>query len=172
MNKANEKWFVVKQIFGDDGSLCACPEGRLIKVLEQIGVTETTGCSEMFEDGWVKYVGDDNRTIWAKPITTMQGKTDFAKDEQDAINNLSDKKQEEEDDFHILVRANDDGIDYCYYPNRDAAFAVMEEEYNLGMEDDIEEDLQEICYLGKDFAVIYNGDSVFQWAIIPAKEKK
>ena len=57
-------WYTIKE----GNTVSRISEEKLFADLAAIGVTETTGSSEMFEDGWVLYCGDSNQTILAKEI--------------------------------------------------------------------------------------------------------
>lgn len=57
-------WFMIKE----NNTVSFLPEEKLIAKLANIGVTETTGSSEIIEDNWVLYVGDNNQAILAKEV--------------------------------------------------------------------------------------------------------
>ena len=44
------------------------PKEKVYKTLEENGITETTGCSEAFPDGWVRYAGEDGFEIMVKEM--------------------------------------------------------------------------------------------------------
>ena len=58
-------------IKNSDNTVTFMTETEFFRTLENIGVTETTGSSEQFENGWTLYQGDNNETVLA--ISVKEG---------------------------------------------------------------------------------------------------
>lgn len=61
--------YLVKITNDKEENSCVLNNKELISLLEENGITETTGSSVQHENGWTEYQVDINYSIWVIPYT-------------------------------------------------------------------------------------------------------